>query len=330
MRESELLSHIANIAAHQARRYPFIALGPGDDCAVVRSPSGDPLLLTVDNVVEGRHFPPETPIDLVARKAIARSISDIAAMGARPLCALAAAVLPTEYPHARELASAIHRWGEFFHCPVVGGDISSAVGPLVISVTVIGTRPESAPGTEHGLSLSAPPHPSASSPFWRPLTRAGARAGDELWVTGPLGASLVSGRHLRFTPRIVEGMAAAYSPLVHAMMDLSDGLGRDAARMAEASGVRIVLDASRVPRTSECRSWLGACRDGEDYELLIAADPALRTEHGGVIPGVAGLPSVPLIGPIGLVSAVDERHPAECTIFTPDGPHDAAAMGWEH
>lgn len=314
MRESELLSHIANIAAHQPRQYPFVALGPGDDCALVRAPSGDPLLLTVDNVVEGRHFTPETTVDLIARKAIARSISDIAAMGARPLCALAAAVLPTDYPHARELASAIHRWGEFFHCPVVGGDVSSADGPLVISVTVVGTSPETSTG----------------SGSWRPLTRSGARAGDELWLTGPLGASLVSGRHLRFTPRINEGLVAAHSPLVHAMMDLSDGLGRDAARMAEASGVRIVLDSSRLPRTSECRSWLGACRDGEDYELLIAASPELRTRHAGVIPAAAGLPPVPLIGPIGLVSAIDDRHPAECTIFTPDGPQDAASMGWEH
>lgn len=314
MRESELLSHIANIAAHQARQYPFVALGPGDDCALVRSPSGDPLLLTVDNVVEGRHFTPETPVDLIARKAIARSISDIAAMGARPLCALAAAVLPTDYPHARELASAIHRWGEFFRCPVVGGDVSSADGPLVISVTVVGTSPET----------------STDSGSWRPLTRSGARAGDELWLTGPLGASLASGRHLRFTPRINEGLVAAHSPLVHAMIDLSDGLGRDAARMAEASGVRITLDASRLPRTSECRAWLGACRDGEDYELLIAAAPELRTNHAGVIPAAAGLPPVPLIGPIGLVSAIDDRHPAECTIFTPDGPHDAASMGWEH
>ncbi|MCC6970052.1 MAG: thiamine-phosphate kinase [Phycisphaerales bacterium] len=314
MRESELLSHIARIAAHQPRRFPFVALGPGDDCALVRSPSGGPLLLTVDNAVEGLHFAPDTPIDLVARKAIARSISDVAAMGARPLCALAAAVLPTEYPHARELASAIHRWGEHFHCPVVGGDVSSADGPLVISVAVVGTSPEA----------------STESVPWRPLTRSGARAGDELWVTGPLGASLVSGRHLRFTPRIGEGIVAAHSPLVHAMMDLSDGLGRDAARMAEASGVGIVLDASRLPRTSECRSWLGACRDGEDYELLIAAAPELRTKHAGVIPGVAGRPPVALIGPIGRVSSIDERRPAECLIFTPDGPHDAASMGWEH
>lgn len=330
MRESELLSHIANIAADQPRRYPFVALGPGDDCAVVRSESGDPLLLTVDNVVEGRHFTADTPVDLVARKAIARSISDIAAMGARPLCALAAAVLPTEYPYARELASAIHHWGEFFRCPVVGGDVSSADGPLVISVTVIGTRPESTTYAERHAASSGVPHAVPISPAWRALGRGGARAGDELWVTGPLGASFVSGKHLRFTPRIDEGIVAGYSPLIHAMLDVSDGLGRDAARMAESSGVRIVLDASRVPRTTECRSWLGACRDGEDYELLIAADPALRTKCGGVIPGAAGLPPVALIGPIGLVSAVDERHAAECTIFTPDGPQEAAAMGWDH
>lgn len=291
-----------------------MVIGPGDDAALVRSPSGDPILLTVDNVVEGRHFTPETPVVLIARKAVARSISDLAAMGARPLCALAAAVLPTGYPSARELADEIHRWGDFFGCPVVGGDVSSADGPLVISVTVVGTRPEA----------------SAESGLWRTLTRAGARAGDELWVTGPLGASLASGKHLRFMPRVNQGIVAAHSPLVHAMMDVSDGLGRDAARIASASGVRIVLDAARVPRTSECGSWLGACGDGEDYELLIAAAPELRTKHGGVIPGAAGLPAVELIGPIGHVLGADERRAPACTIMSPDGPHDAGEMGWDH
>lgn len=314
MRETELLSHIARLAADQPRRFPRVVLGPGDDAALVLSPSGDPILLTVDNVVEGRHFTPETPVGLIARKAVARSISDIAAMGARPLCALAAAVLPRGYPSARELADAIHRWGEFFGCPVVGGDVSSADGPLVISVTVAGTRPEG----------------SAESGLWRALTRAGARAGDELWVTGPLGASPASGKHLRFMPRVNEGIVAAHSPLVHAMMDVSDGLGRDAARIASSSGVRIVLDAARLPRTSECGSWLGACGDGEDYELLIAAAPELRTKHGGVIPGVAGLPAVELIGPIGHVQEADERHAPACTIVSPDGPRDAGEMGWEH
>ncbi|MBL8760415.1 MAG: thiamine-monophosphate kinase [Phycisphaerae bacterium] len=314
MRESELLSHIASLAANQPLRFPHVLLPPGDDCAILRSPSADPILLTVDNLVEGRHFTPDTPIDLIARKAIARSISDIAAMGARPLAALAAAVLPTDYPHARQLADALHRWGDFFNCPVVGGDLSSASSPLILSITAVATRPL----------------PSPDSTAWRPLTRAGARPGDELFLTGPLGASLISGRHLRFTPRIAEGIAAAHSPLVHAMMDISDGLGRDAARMAEASRVRIHLHADRLPLATECRSWLDAARDGEDYELLIAADPALRAHHHAVIPAIAGLPPVPLIGPIGLVAATDDHHPPECTIFTPDGPHDAASLGWDH
>lgn len=314
-RESELLSHIARLAADQPRRFADVLLGPGDDCAIVCSPSGDPLLLTVDNVVEGRHFTPDTEIDLIARKAIARSISDIAAMGARPLCALAAAVLPSGYEHGRSLADALHRWGSFFSCPVVGGDISSADAPLTISVTVLGTKPAA---------------DASGAASWRPLTRSGAQPGDELWLTGPLGASFCSGKHLRFTPRIAQGQSAACSPLAHAMIDISDGLGRDASRIALASRVRIELDASRLPLATECCSWRDACRDGEDHELLIAADPALRTHLRGVLPAVNTLPPVPLIGPIGHVHASDNRHPPGCTILTPDGSADASAMGWEH
>ena len=149
MRESELHAHIAarSIGLVAGGGYEIV-VGPGDDCAVLRSPKGEISLLTVDQLVEGRHFTPETSIDLIARKAIARSVSDIAAMGGTPVWSLASGTLPKDYRHANELFDAMSRWAKHWQCPLVGGDIASHNDPnhpLTISVTVaarstMGTR----------------------------------------------------------------------------------------------------------------------------------------------------------------------------------------------
>lgn len=111
MKESDLLAHIYHLAGGINAASGDVLVGPGDSFAVVRTPSGDVLLLTVDQVVEGRHFEPATPIDLIARKAIARSISDIAAMGGQPAWGLAGTELSDGYQHRHELSEALHRWG---------------------------------------------------------------------------------------------------------------------------------------------------------------------------------------------------------------------------
>ncbi|HCT44229.1 MAG TPA: hypothetical protein DF699_03350, partial [Phycisphaerales bacterium] len=98
--ESDLHNHIYARSGALKLGSSQLLVGPGDDCAVIQSPSGDTQLLTVDQIVEGRHFTPDTDIDLIARKAIARSVSDIAAMGGHPDWALATGVLPRGYPHA--------------------------------------------------------------------------------------------------------------------------------------------------------------------------------------------------------------------------------------
>lgn len=308
--ESDLLDHIRDRSAALhglAGAFGEIVVGPGDDCAVIREPGGGLLLIGVDQLVESRHFEPGTEIDLVARKAVARAVSDIAAMGGRPCWGLATGLLPDGFGHGDALFDAMSRWANHWGCPLIGGDIAfgstSEKSPLSLTVTVAGRM---APGVE-------------------PLLRSGARDGDELWLTGQVGGSFESGWHLRFDPRLEAGVAAA-SARVHAAIDLSDGLGRDAARVGVASGVRLEIEAARLPASHRCPGWQEAVSEGEDYELLIAAP----TRHPGVEePPFAAEP--PLIGPIGIVRVCRGGEPPGATIIDPHGVgHDAGGLGWDH
>lgn len=276
MRESNLLAHIARRSADLSDLFPQVVVGPGHDCAVVRA-GGCDILLKADQVVEGRHFLPSTPIGLIARKAIARPLSDLAAAAGTPLAALAAAQLPPDYPHADDLFDALASHARAFGCPLVGGDIAAGAGPLLsLSITVVGL-----------------PHPSRG-----PVLRSGARPGDRVYVTGALGNSFGDGfgKHLSFTPRLAEAraLADALGQNLHAMMDISDGVGLDTDRLARASGVAIDLTLEHLP-VSPGATPNGALRDGEDYELLFAAAGPLPplgpgfttpiTRIGTVLPG---------------------------------------------
>jgi len=299
--ESRLHDHIYARSASLNLGAGELLVGPGDDCAVTRSPSGELHLLTVDQLIEGRHFEPGTDLDLIARKAIARSVSDIAAMGGLPAWALGTGVLPKGYAHADALFDSMHRWANHWNCPLIGGDIASHASPdhpLTLTVTVGGTMPA---GT-------------------MPVLRSGAKPGDLFYVTGQIGGSFGSGWHLRFEPRIEVGQWAARTT-AHAMMDLSDGLGRDAHRIATASGVRIDIDATKLPISHRCDAWQQAVSEGEDYELLIALGP----EHN-----IDDCP-MQLLGPIGRVTACDQDQSPGAVIIDPYGKaHDASAMGWDH
>lgn len=308
MTEADLLAHIQERSADLAAAFAHVLVGPGDDGAVVRSASGEALLLKVDQVVEGRHFAPipKTPIDLVARKAIARPLSDIAAMGGTPSCALAAAVLPPACVYADELFDAMARWARHWSCPLVGGDVAAwgAAGPsgtapsgLVLSVTVLGR-----------------PHPARG-----PVLRSTARPGDDVFVSGPIGGSLDPatglGRHLAFEPRLAEAreLCDALGPDLHAMIDLSDGLGIDAGRVARASGARIELDAGTIPLAPGVADWRHAAGRGEDYELLFAVGPA----SSGLVPAWA--------------SRIGRVVPgAGCVIVEPGRTIDVSTLGWDH
>ena len=254
MREFELLRHIYDANAGLG---DDITIPPGDDMAMVRL-AGRDLLIAVDQVIDGRHVRLKTtPLVLVGRKAVTRSLSDIAAMAARPVGALVAVVLPPEFgaERAEALFDAMRATAAEYDCPLIGGDIAfhaDASHPLICSVTVL-----------------------AEPVNGRAITRTGAEADDVVYVTGALGGAVLEdggGKHLTFQPRIAEAieLAGALGPHLHAMIDLSDGLGRDASHIAESSGVQIEIDAARIPCTTGI-DYRAAAAGGEDYELLFAA-----------------------------------------------------------
>lgn len=303
MREQALLAHIAAKTAP----HPIVLVGPGDDCAVV-APSGDGrLLVTTDQVIAGRHFREGEDLTLVARKAVCRSLSDIAAMAGTPRWAVATGALPTGMSHsdAQTLTDALHAVAGAFNCPIVGGDIATTDGPLVVTVTIVGT-----------------PHPVRG-----PVLRSGARPGDAVYVTGALGGSLPSRRHLTFTPRMTEAqwLATLLGRDLHALMDVSDGLGTDAARLATASNVALVVEAASLPRHEHVATWQAAMSDGEDYELLFAASQAAP------VPGSCPITGIPITRIGTAVARTQDFANLLCAVKTPTGELiDASAMGWEH
>jgi thiamine-monophosphate kinase len=247
VKEREL---IAGLRAQVAD--PEGMLGIGDDCCVWTP--GGPTCLSVDAVSEGVHFLPGEDPALVGRKAAGAALSDLAAMGARPVGAVVALSCPARWDGAALMAGLIaelQRHG----CALLGGDTTSAQS-LTVSVTVWGER--------------------ASSRF---VTRSGAHAGDLLVVTGALGGSLRSGRHLRPEPRFAEGQWLADQPYVSAMMDISDGLAADAPALAAASGCGCLLLPNDVPVHADVPELSDTAKaamcDGEDFELLVA----LEAEH---------------------------------------------------
>ena len=259
MSELELLKWIRSRAG---KRGIAIQVDSGDDAAVLRF-GRERILLKTDSVVEGVHFLPGTPPERIGYKALARPLSDIAAMGGVAIAAVAAAILPRDWP--MESAKRLQIGMEKLGVPIVGGDICTHRGPLCLSVSVVGDL------------IGVPP-----------VLRSGARAGDALIVTGPLGGSM-KGKHLSFVPRLAEGRLFATRRFrVHAMIDISDGLARDLGHMCEASGVGAELQAERIP-IARGSTLKGALHDGEDYELLAAADPKtaalIEKQRKGVIIG---------------------------------------------
>ncbi len=228
-----------------------VVLGAGDDCAVVRCPQPDHFqLLKTDCVVEGVHFTATSPPGLVGWKAMARPMSDFAAMSGVPQFALVTLIVPAKKTLAwtKNLYRGLEKAARTFQVAIVGGETSSSNGPAVISVSLSGFVEKN-----------------------RWVGRSGGKAGDELLVTGRLGGSL-GGKHLKFTPRIEEARWLTKNFPVHAMMDLSDGLGADLPRLARASGVGFEVDENLLPRNRGC-TVTQALNDGEDYELLFAVSP---------------------------------------------------------
>ncbi len=233
------------------RTRPDVIAGPGDDCAVLAAPGADQLLLLkTDCVVERVHFRPNEKPAAVGWKALARTLSDFAAMGGVPQFALITLIVPPEREvrWSKALYRGLQRLADRFDVAVVGGETSGTEGPAVVSVSALG---------------------SVEKDRW--VSRGGGQAGDALFVTGRLGGSL-RGKHLRFLPRIAEARWLTKNFRLHAMMDLSDGLGADLPRLAQASGTGFEIDEQALPRTRGS-SVAEAINDGEDYELLFALSP---------------------------------------------------------
>jgi thiamine-monophosphate kinase len=241
----------------RARHGTHVEVGIGHDAAVVSSPAGEGLVLKSDQTIEGVHFQrDEAPIGLFGRKALARVLSDLGAVGARPIACLCSAAIPDDLDEAaaHALFDGILGLADGACVSLVGGDLSRSPRGVYLDISALGFLEGRAP-----------------------MLRSGARVGDALVVTGPLGGSR-TGHHLRFEPRWREGIALAASGLVHACIDLSDGLARDLHHVAGASRVGARVDADALPRRvlpDGGRATIAqALHDGEDFELLFAVPPA--------------------------------------------------------
>jgi thiamine-monophosphate kinase len=315
MREFQLLEHIYNASRHMAGA---VSIGPGDDMGAVRI--GDAtVLVTVDQVADGVHFDSHTAsLARIGRKAMTRNLSDVAAMAAKPVGAVCAASLPRDFgqDRANELFDHMRAVAERYNCPLFGGDVSMWDHPLLLSVTVL--------AEPAGIA---------------PVLRKGAKAGDILCVTGELGGSLedVAGRvhHLDFEPRIdlARKLASDRATRPHCMLDLSDGLARDAGHLARAADLVAEIDVLRLPVSGAAKQrahctgqpdWRHAIGDGEDYELCFTID-ALRAT---VVPrAIDGVPMTK-VGTLRPRKSADE---SAVMLRLPDGSLQSAGdQGWEH
>jgi len=240
----------AHLAASLSRRSD-VRVGIGDDAAVVRTPDhGFDLIYTTDAVVSGVHVEPDTAPEKIGRKMVGRLLSDLAAMGAEPSHVLLNLVCPQSTP--ADVITAIYRGAEQlavrFGASIIGGDTIRSQ-PLAV----------------HGFAAGRLPTGSA-------VLRSGAKPGDVIYVTGKLGGS-ITGHHIDFEPRVNEGIWLRSGEWATAMMDISDGLARDARRMADRSGVGMRFMSQHVP----CNDGIDihhALTDGEDYELLFTVAQA--------------------------------------------------------
>lgn len=248
-----------------------VVAGPGDDCAMVRVPGRRELqLLKTDCLLEDVHFLRAHPGEKVGWKALCRAISDIGACGGKPDAALVTLAAPADaaVAYLEAIYAGLRKAARKFGVSIVGGETARSPGGIFLSVALTGW-------VRRG----------------RFVARGGGRAGDVLFVTGRLGGSFPGGRHLAFTPRVKEARWLAGNFEIHAMMDLSDGLGADLPRLAEASRKGYAVDLDALPRHRGC-SVEQALGDGEDYELLFAAAPREARNLENAWP--AKFPRVPL------------------------------------
>jgi thiamine-monophosphate kinase len=245
-----------------------VLAGAGDDCAVLDFGLPDKLILfKTDAVVEGFHFTKETPPEKIGRKALARGLSDIAAMAGTPVAALVTIALPENFEpeFVEKIYDGLNALAEKSGVAIVGGETTTNRGGILISIALIGTVARG-----------------------KQVLRSGAKIGDAIFVTGELGGSLTE-KHLAFEPRLAEARWLAEKFSVHAMIDLSDGLAGDLPHVLKASGVGAELLKPAIPVSREAKlaarkspsakpAFAAALTDGEDFELLftVAAKSAVK------------------------------------------------------
>ena len=313
---------IARILARIASP-PWVVVGPGDDAAVIAPEPRTLDVLTTDALVEGVHFDRRfSPPDAIGHKALAVNLSDLAAMGAAPRAALLSLALPGSLPaaDAEAIVDGLLALAARFQVALVGGNVTQSPAPVVVDVTALG----------------------AVAPR-RVLTRAGARPGDEVYVTGTLGAGLAGlqafreglelpaaqARYIRPEPRVRAGMLLGRNRAATACMDLSDGLADGLRQIAAASGVGMTIDAAALPVDPDLARWCGqhradpaiaAAAGGDDYELVFTSRPAQRGRLRAVRRLTGGLP----ITRIGVVTRA-----RGVVLRTPEGDRELPA-GFEH
>ncbi len=259
MNEFQLIKRLTQSLATN----PAVVVGPGDDCAVLDlGVPGQRFLLKTDAVVEGIHFTRETPPEKIGRKALARGLSDLAAMAGTPIAALVTLALPKDFDPDQVAAiyAGMNALAREFSVAIVGGETTTNPGGLLISIALLG-----------------------SATAGRIPLRSGARVGDGIFVSGTLGGSM-AGHHLDFTPRLAEARWLVEHFAIHAMIDVSDGLAGDLRHLLHAASVGAVLLKTSIPVSQAAKAAarvgtnakpavLAALTDGEDFELLFTAAP---------------------------------------------------------
>jgi thiamine-monophosphate kinase len=254
MDEFELISRLTRSLPSNAS----VVVGAGDDCAVLEAGVPDRLLLfKTDAIVEGVHFTAAATPEQVGHKALARCLSDIAAMAGTPSAGLVTLALPLNFDagFVEGIYAGINALARRHGMAIVGGETTRNPERTLISVAVLGWAPRG-----------------------KAVLRSGAEVGDAIFVTGELGASL-EGRHLAFEPRLPEARWLAQNFSIHAMLDISDGLAGDLPHILRASRVGATLRAAAIPISREARhaaklrtagktALQAALTDGEDFELL--------------------------------------------------------------
>ena len=279
--EKSLIAGIRS-RAHGARA---VALGIGDDCAVLRVPSGHEILVTTDFSLEGVHFRTEWhPPEIIGHRCLARGLSDIASMGGQPLAAFLSLALPPGTPKSwiDRFLKGLLKLADNFHVSLAGGDTAESRKGILADIAVVGSVAKN-----------------------KAIRRSGAKAGDRIFVTGELGGSaatlnlLFSGRplqpkefpqHFHPVPRIEIGRLLREHRMASAMIDISDGLSTDLAHICEESGVGAEIIAEAIPLSSIGRPLRPvdlkfALHGGDDYELLFTVPRAKKIPRR-----IAGVP----------------------------------------